>query len=496
MSSTSAPVHSTTLISSPTIESATTPPPFVASSNLEVVLDNEAHVNPQCEDSLSSVYVKLPRDIYDKVMQLLKERTSRAAQQKKSAQQKSQAPTTRGQSKRSNRLPVSSGRSSSSWSDEEDRSLMSLVKIHGKKDWSIVASELGTARTAKACRDRYHNQLDPQIKRGDWSEDEDNMIIELHETLGNQWTKIAKHMKGRTANTVKNRWHGHLKKLFLNGGAAAIVSKKKTSAQQGKATPQSTSSTQHISITFTASTPTPADENVHPHFQVRHVSSAQKSATNAALHGEAPPFSNDFANNFFGNQEQFFKLDSSGETCSDTSSEFAPSDVAHNIFGLSPSPKKRKRETEEFFVVGKRIKMETPPENLDISTLYADDGCEDFVDPLQFEVSTPVNGHGIKRAPHFDNLMIDVPKSEDEQYQTPAQHQHVYPPAGQMHSGDRSNMSGASHNNTSYDMLSLTISPSNLGAKDLNLWSPKSSSEIFNTSHSPSKHFLRLGSNL
>ncbi len=90
------------------------------------------------------------------------------------------------------------------WTSEEDSKLLKLV-AENPRNWGHVAKGI-VGRTAKQCRERYHNHLDPSIKKGDWTEKEDQIIIAKQIILGNKWSEISKALPGRTENSVKIRW--------------------------------------------------------------------------------------------------------------------------------------------------------------------------------------------------------------------------------------------------------------------------------------------------
>lgn len=92
------------------------------------------------------------------------------------------------------------------WSAEDDAILLGQVNSIGPMNWNHMASFF-PGRTAKQCRERWHNHLTNGIKKGDWRSDEDRTLLMSHSRLGNQWTKISKSLPSRSAGDVKNRYY-------------------------------------------------------------------------------------------------------------------------------------------------------------------------------------------------------------------------------------------------------------------------------------------------
>ncbi|XP_074276514.1 transcription factor MYB3R-1 [Silene latifolia] len=108
------------------------------------------------------------------------------------------------------------------WSKEEDEIIVQLVKKYGPKKWSTISQHL-PGRIGKQCRERWHNHLNPGIKKEAWTQEEELVLIHVHQHYGNKWAELTKYLPGRTDNSIKNHWNSSVKKKLDSYKASGLL---------------------------------------------------------------------------------------------------------------------------------------------------------------------------------------------------------------------------------------------------------------------------------
>ncbi|KAM7498218.1 hypothetical protein LguiA_022632 [Lonicera macranthoides] len=133
-----------------------------------------------------------------------------------------------------------SGIRKGTWTPEEDRKLVAYISKYGCWNWRQLPKYAGLSRCGKSCRLRWMNYLRPNIKRGNYTKEEEDIILNLHESLGNRWSTIAAHLPGRTDNEIKNHWHTHLEKKLQKTSISTRKEPKNEITQDKISQPNST----------------------------------------------------------------------------------------------------------------------------------------------------------------------------------------------------------------------------------------------------------------
>jgi hypothetical protein len=98
------------------------------------------------------------------------------------------------------------------WTVSEDKKLIEWVNKNGAMKWSLCSENI-PGRSGKQCRERWYNNLNPNLVKGNWSPKEDYMIFKLYTQIGSKWSTIAEQFKGRTENSIKNRFYSTLRRI-------------------------------------------------------------------------------------------------------------------------------------------------------------------------------------------------------------------------------------------------------------------------------------------
>lgn len=107
-------------------------------------------------------------------------------------------------------LLVKKKKKRSPFSPQEDHLLKNLVEKSKIINWTEIAACI-PGRNSRQCRDRYQHYLDPKVKHGSWTQEEDALILKLYQENGPCWATMSQLLVGRNNNSIKNRYNNHIK---------------------------------------------------------------------------------------------------------------------------------------------------------------------------------------------------------------------------------------------------------------------------------------------
>ncbi|CAK9137226.1 unnamed protein product [Ilex paraguariensis] len=149
------------------------------------------------------------------------------------------------------------------WTTREDSLLTKYIQAHGEGHWRSLPKKAGLLRCGKSCRLRWMNYLRPDIKRGNITPDEDDLIIRLHRLLGNRWSLIAGRLPGRTDNEIKNYWNTHLSRKLISQGTDPNTNKKLLEPQKKRERDMKTSNSKKIQNNKVKTNAEPQKTTIH-----------------------------------------------------------------------------------------------------------------------------------------------------------------------------------------------------------------------------------------
>ena len=112
---------------------------------------------------------------------------------------------------------------------DEDQRLSQLVAKFGARKWEIIA-KLMPNRSARQCRDRYSNYLKPGFFSGEWSKEEDALLMEKFKELGPRWSQLKEFFRNRSPNQIKNRWNYFVSRLDNSSNISSNIASSESSS--------------------------------------------------------------------------------------------------------------------------------------------------------------------------------------------------------------------------------------------------------------------------
>mmetsp|Transcript_49779 Transcript_49779/g.137967 ORF Transcript_49779/g.137967 Transcript_49779/m.137967 type:complete len:699 (+) Transcript_49779:20-2116(+) len=115
------------------------------------------------------------------------------------------------------------------WTTEEDEKLVAAVEKFGATRWSLISAHV-PGRVGKQCRERWFNHLCPEVSKGSWTAEEDEIIAQGVLELGTKWSEIVKRLPGRTDNAIKNRFNSNKRREVRAARREELAAEKEAAA--------------------------------------------------------------------------------------------------------------------------------------------------------------------------------------------------------------------------------------------------------------------------
>ena len=103
----------------------------------------------------------------------------------------------------------------SKFTESEDKKLLELVNKYGENSWALVSSEMEN-RSTRQCRDRYKHYISPQINQSAWTAEEDKLLVEKVDSIGERWKILEVYFRNRTEVQLRNRYYAITHCKFLS----------------------------------------------------------------------------------------------------------------------------------------------------------------------------------------------------------------------------------------------------------------------------------------
>ncbi|OHT12175.1 hypothetical protein TRFO_18183 [Tritrichomonas foetus] len=144
------------------------------------------------------------------------------------------------------------------FTEAEDAKLAELVELHGDAEWKKISAEMGT-RNPRQCRERWKNYIAPTVRKDDWTQEEDDLLMKKYRSIGPRWSQIRSHYKGRSVNDIRNRW---LKLMRLEKKGKILTKSTKSSQKFQILDPEATTSSSSSCYSSSSMSSSPA---ISPH---------------------------------------------------------------------------------------------------------------------------------------------------------------------------------------------------------------------------------------